>query len=965
MTTAKNGRAQERGQNRGIREVRERLLTVVDIAGILVISLFLIRMMQNNMFFGDLFPFNIYTYLIPAAKIVAAAKVILKLPDWKKLAIPVLFSLLGYISYRQTGYTFMIFMALLPVIGMDMDYRWVLRVYIAINGTFSMAAVLAGLCGATSVLVYTKSGIIRSSMGLVYPTDAASLMLFLVFAVGILWMKLSDWWLVILSLLGAGTVYYLNRSTTSTILFLVYACLIGGAGLFRSLPKLSELSERLKKAVQLLLAGTFWLLSAVTFVLVFLYQKKGGIGRMARLDTLFHERISFAAQAFQKHGISLFGTYFYQSGSEKSVITNPNYNFVDNSYALMLLRCGILIFLLVGILWSVKTWQLFRKGRYRAAIAMTAIAVHSFSEHHFIECNFNILMILLFTDLAVKEAARMRQNTDQIQELRAVKSIRAVRNVYTVVFAAVIAGIAYVAAPRVLSWVRTVCQISGRVNEAGNGGLVLLGFSFIVVLILLTILCLYHILWSVCMERTAGSQEVKTKGRAVTDNNQNVGSSEVPGKAGTLRKAETLRTAGTVLAICLLVFGGIALKAGQLIRRDRPAIEAIASEEAEQIRMITQAATGKVYVDQYPVIYGDLFDGISYSIFCGDELVRSSCATVIVDKDNESKAFLDWGYLYTQLNDHHSLYTNDQAVIDMLLANDYASTGFYSSEHTADLNQMASLNHLSVDENGILLKGKNQSLKYGPNTEALAGTYTVTWELTLPKKVEDGDTKICTVSAIGSTGEAAAERIVYASDFDEDGHASVSLTFETEDCIHIKFPVVVKGKKRKLYVEGISWINSVEREVRIERDENGRIAAHVFYDSRGHRIIGKDDYSAIRYAYSSEGRLSDEWYYDVNDQPVFRTQGYWHVHREYNAKGQLIYEAYFGLDDEPILRDNGYAAREMTYTENGNVLSEIYYDTEGRRISIPAGYAMITFEYDSEGNRTGERHFDLQDQPID
>ena len=134
--------------------------------------------------FGLVFPTDFEGNLLIVMTVVAVLRLFsTPLRRWKTLAA-LGFALVYCLVYRSDGYRFLLFLAVMTVGLIDIDYRKILRVYVASVGIITSCAVFAGVIGAITNLVYTGIGRgLRSAWGIAYPTDFAKLFFYIAGAV--------------------------------------------------------------------------------------------------------------------------------------------------------------------------------------------------------------------------------------------------------------------------------------------------------------------------------------------------------------------------------------------------------------------------------------------------------------------------------------------------------------------------------------------------------------------------------------------------------------------------------------------------------------------------------------------------------------------------------------------------------------------------------------------------------------
>lgn len=69
--------------------------------------------------------------------------------------------------------------------------------------------------------------------------------------------------------------------------------------------------------------------------------------------------------------------------------------YIDISYLLILIRYGFVLFALLPFSWGYTLVQA-EKTNIRLVMIMLILCFHALSEHHFIEMNYNIALVLPF-----------------------------------------------------------------------------------------------------------------------------------------------------------------------------------------------------------------------------------------------------------------------------------------------------------------------------------------------------------------------------------------------------------------------------------------------------------------------------------------------------------------------------------------------------------------------------------------
>ena len=292
-----------------------------------------------------------------------------------------------------------LFLAACTMGYIDVDYQKVIRTYLIAVGVALAIVVAAAIMGWIKNLTYGKEGHIRRAMGTIYPTDFASLVLFLLLFLWVALRKVPDWLLFVLPIISFVIAWKVAYSVTSMV------C----SGLFFGVIVYHMLDLRvLSKHPQIRVVSDWAIaLAVVVFasVMITLTLAFGNGATWAQhVDTLMSNRLLHASNGIRNHGIHPFGSLFELIGlgeSDKSWVLG--YNFIDCSYLLILIRYGYLLILAVLALWICGVRRAQITGDRKLALVMALIAFHAISEHHLIELHYNIALAIPVAGFALKQ----------------------------------------------------------------------------------------------------------------------------------------------------------------------------------------------------------------------------------------------------------------------------------------------------------------------------------------------------------------------------------------------------------------------------------------------------------------------------------------------------------------------------------------------------------------------------------
>ena len=876
----------------------------------------------------------------------------------KALAAALLLAVNYALVYYFGDHLFLLFSAVLTIGFLGMDHQKVLKLFTIILGCFLILTFSAACCGAIQDFVMMKDGYIRTALGICYPTDMASYVLFLLMYSWAAWKRIPDLIAFALGIVCFFFSRYIAMSITSTICSAVFCAVVLGHFLCIECGFAKRFPVFLQFLVRQLITFAFPLLALLMFVLIFAYSKN--IGPALRLNNLLSKRLELPLDAFRQYGLKPFGTPFDQNGNGFTTFASNKYNFIDSTYPLVLLRYGWILFFALCASWTWTTRKAFRNQDTRLACLLAMIAFHSFSEHHFIETNFNVLLVLpfaMFLQFPIPEEQPVRQII-----LRSAKILLALSTA-ACVFTWIL--------PIFFTWMRTIFQINHWTNGGKNSILVIRALNTIYVS---ATLAAAGILYSIFVLRSRKITAPKRKAAA-----------------GILAS-----TVGLVVLFSLVQSGN------SYIAKSAPKFSKQITEEQDTLQMITKAASGKVYIDSIPRIYQQSVPELSNSLFLGDELARFYNTSVIMDIKYDSNCFINSGFLFTPLSSDHALYTNDTAVITALKEQGYHLTGYYSIEKNVSLRYLSQINQLSYSvKNGLSLSSNNHALKYGPYISLYNGPYTAEYTLQLagdtPSAEEiSPDSAVVTLRVSAYKGEKILkEHVLRKNQFDENGNALIKIAFTCGNYQDIEF-LAFPENNHVVRVSSIRYYRSPQYDIHKLYNRKRQNYREEYYTLDGTPVENSEGYIACEYEYDYDGKITEIRYYDAENQPALINRGYASLKRKLDQRGRTILESYFGIDGKPTLCSGSYASVSREYDQDNNVtiekyfdtsgtptettfiyaevhrvyndqhqvIKESYFDTNGQPLTMPAGYAMIESQYDSSGRPYIQKYLDRNGNPV-
>ncbi len=683
------------------------LRTATDILCLVIIVLYALKVSFDTTLFQIFWP----SWYLSALRLLAYTVILLKVGCTKvymgeKWAL----CILSFVAFRQswlsTEYDFLLDTALLAISAAGMPYKKILKAGFWTELYVLLMAMMGSFADCIADLIYLSKEEAAHSFGIVYTTDFAAHVFYLVL---IGWIVYGGHRLFPSAIYMAGLtflIYYFTKAKCSTIVLLLF---LFGTFYYFYMEKKAIKSPKAfvyQRSVETILLLIMPLGALFMICLSLFYDSDNTV--MAQLNLWLNNRLSFGNAAADEYGIKLFGTAFQLIGAGGGVQKNWNYNFVDCSYVLILIRYGLIV-LLVLLLQNIRLIRDALQNKERKlAFVIVLIAIHSMIEHHLSELAYNLLLLLPFADFTKTNDDRNDASLPNKEQF-----------IYHAAKLIGCAGIIIVF-PRVTSCMKTLVNIFS-LNDSQNH----IWFIGMVTILFLAGYCLFQAFLKVV-------------------------AAVVHKKA--LYKRLVYMLAGGLFCICLYTIGEYVITHRQpeyrnWVEADRSIIEML---------MAADEPIGRLYIDYIPDIYKGEFDNISSSVLANEGATFLKNTTILVVDKEELPALINAGYEYAAITPEHAIYTNSDVVKRILKKNGIQLSDYYNKVKVIDLQ-------------AVLLNKDNKSFCYKPEEIIYKGWLVLGYQIRLISNDMNEDV-VASIQISSDNGQVVLnEADILATDFSEDG----------------------------------------------------------------------------------------------------------------------------------------------------------------------------------------------------
>ncbi len=329
----------------------------------------------------------------------------------------------GYSSYKIGGQKFSYFVLCVLIVGATgRSFRKILYISF-VAGCLAMAAAYAGCrLGIIEDLVY-RGG--RHSFGMVYCTDCAAHILFLMLSYAML--RFSSFRKADYAVLIFGLLYmWKTGGKTDLICAVLLIALIVSSRFLKQKPFRRLIpGKKIRRAVRAafaLLCFSFPACAAFSFAATFFIPSDSP--KIKPLGHTIAKRLELSLRALEENPFSFFGTKIKEHSFGGRTTNLPDWNryfFIDCSYIRLYLFGGAILFLLILIVLTCAQVRCFVNRQYVYSAIMVIAALICIMEHHLVDFSFNVFPLMAFSGRKFFERKAVRFREKQSEEFKEIK----------------------------------------------------------------------------------------------------------------------------------------------------------------------------------------------------------------------------------------------------------------------------------------------------------------------------------------------------------------------------------------------------------------------------------------------------------------------------------------------------------------------------------------------------------------
>ena len=319
--------------------------------------------------------------------------------DVKLFTLNLIFLGILFLTWRTSADFTLFSMGIFILGARNVDFRRVVYLYLVVGTIILLFTMICSLSGLIQNLIYRRnqiSGAVRQSFGVVYPTDFAAHVLFLILSYSYLnFKRISVKSYIAFILIAMLLIHYCDaRLSAVSILLLIPVMIIG-----KNAKKNNGLCRKI--------AAFFWcvpvLMAYIIVAMSYFYTPTNKL--LEKINHALSGRLAIGNQAIHRYGFSIFGRHMVEhswggtTGMKMFMGDRSKYFFVDSSYLRILILYGVIVFILVLAVLTIISYRSISNAEYAMSTVLVIVAVSAVVEQRLVDISYDPFLIALLANV--------------------------------------------------------------------------------------------------------------------------------------------------------------------------------------------------------------------------------------------------------------------------------------------------------------------------------------------------------------------------------------------------------------------------------------------------------------------------------------------------------------------------------------------------------------------------------------
>lgn len=291
----------------------------------------------------------------------------------------------------------------------DISINKIIKNFLKIIVSFLIITIISSKIGLIENLTYIRNNVKRQSFGIIYPTDFAAYIFYIVCA----YIALKDGKLkvhhYVLIVIVSLIVYLLTNARLDILSIFIVLFLTFLSGL-----KIDWLKN---KFVKYSLIYSFLICAFIAIFFTIKYNSTNKI--YITFDNIFSGRLSIGNKMYNKYGVKLFGQKIEDHGWGKYSTEDfkyDEYNFIDSTYLRIILKFGVIPFIVLVCSNIYLCFKFYNNKKYTLLFICMIISINSIVAQHYLDISYNFLIIAYMAKLSLDENIVNEIEDNEIKE---------------------------------------------------------------------------------------------------------------------------------------------------------------------------------------------------------------------------------------------------------------------------------------------------------------------------------------------------------------------------------------------------------------------------------------------------------------------------------------------------------------------------------------------------------------------
>lgn len=318
------------------------------------------------------------------------------------------------VSWRFSTSNLILVMMSFIVAAQGVSFRQIVRYYFYATLILLLSVICFSILGIIRDLVFVVPGrAVRYSLGVVYPTDLAAHVLYLILAHAYLNYRSLNW------------RYYCSYIVVAFILKLVTDARLSIICVVLTVPILmiARAAEKSQHRGAYFMLCNYWsvipILAFISFASTYFFDNTNHL--YYKIDHALSGRLSYGSMAIHQYPVTLFGQKVVENGlggsKGLSIFHNANvgYFYIDSSYLRLVMIYGILAtIVIIAIMISVSLKGIFAHDYALTAIILV-VTLSCLVEQHLLELSYNPFLLALLANLSMNKLEDFKVERKKVQ----------------------------------------------------------------------------------------------------------------------------------------------------------------------------------------------------------------------------------------------------------------------------------------------------------------------------------------------------------------------------------------------------------------------------------------------------------------------------------------------------------------------------------------------------------------------